>query len=221
MSCTYLKLNWQPLNRYLFDLQWSLFWLGQKILHVCLAVCTFANGFQRWHESLGKSWILHMDAFFVPSRGTLSCDAGKNKEIHAYVAHLVEDGPGEKWICLELHDKSKNYMFFCSPIIFHAARHHFKNCSTEHKWFEDYVWDAILYAGNSMHCQVWGENAHLVPVGLEKSLKGWGGGKSHLFFCFFVSRAATLSWDKFFFLNWLSLEGGACHLSPALCICDA
>ena len=46
-------------------------------------------------------------------------------------------------------------------------------------------------------------------------------GKVTSFFCFFVSRAATLSWDKFFFLNWLSLEGGACNLSPALCICDA
>ena len=113
MSCTYLKLNWQPLNRYLFDLQWSLFWLGQKILHVCLAVCTFANGFQRWHESLGKPWILHMDAFFVPSRGTLSCGAGKNKEIHAYVAHQRVDlakmksswncTTSQKIICFSVH----------------------------------------------------------------------------------------------------------------------
>ena len=110
----------------------------------------------------------------------------------------------QKWNLFEIaRQVKKNYMFFCSPIIFHAARHHFKNCSTEHEWFEDYVWDSILYAGNSMHCQVWGENAHLVPVGLEKSLKGWGGGKSHLFFCFLcLVRQLYLGTNFSFSIGW-------------------
>ena len=67
-----------------------------KILHVFGRMHVCETVFRSGMKALESLEFLHMDAFFVPSRGTLSCDAGKNKEIHAYVAHLVEDGPGEK-----------------------------------------------------------------------------------------------------------------------------
>ena len=62
-----------------------------------------------------------------------------------------------------------------------------------------------------MHCQVWGKDAHLVPVGLEKISRDEKEGKKSPLFLLFMSRAVKLSWDEFFFLNLLSLEGGACN----------
>ena len=69
----------------------AYFGLDKKFCMFVWPCARLQTVFRSGMKALESLEFLHMDAFFVPFQGTLSCDAGKNKEIHAYVAHQRMD----------------------------------------------------------------------------------------------------------------------------------